>query len=65
MVDWIISKAGEEAPVVLITLCEAEFMGWRQTGSVEADRECVDTDTGHVATGQVEHLLEPGPDPVS
>lgn len=35
MVDWMISKAGEEAPVVLTTVCEADFTGWRQTGSVQ------------------------------
>lgn len=34
MADWILSKAGEEAPAVLTTLCEADFTGWRRTGSV-------------------------------
>lgn len=58
MVDWIISKAGEEAPVVLTTLCEADFTGYRQTGSVRT------LTRGHMAS-ELEHLLEPGPDPVS
>lgn len=57
MVDWIISKAGEEAPVVLNTL-------WGRFHGMEADRECADADTGHV-TSELERLPEPGPDPVS
>lgn len=57
MVDWIISKAGEEAPVVLNTL-------WGRFHGMEANRECADADTGHVAS-ELERLPEPGPEPVS